>query len=125
MYKQKGLTMVSWMVVLSFVGIVAVSALNIIPSYLSFFSARSILNGLQTDSAIRGKTPKDVRRLIIKRFGINNLHKIDLKKSLTFKSQGVSGNGAFTVIMHYEDRGKIIGNLYFVTVFDHEVELVP
>jgi Tfp pilus assembly major pilin PilA len=125
MYKQKGLTMVSWMVVLSFVGIIAVSALNIIPSYLNFFSARSILNGLQTDSAIKGKTPKDIKRLISKRFGINNLHKIDVNKALTFKSQGASARGAFKVLMHYEDRGRIVGNLYFVTVFDHEVELVP
>lgn len=125
MYKQKGLTMVSWMVVLSFLGVVAVSALNIIPSYLNFFSARSILNGLETDSEIKGKTPSAINTMIAKRFGMNNLHEIIKKKSIKLRSRSLSDGGGVKVILHYEDRGRIVGNLYFVTVFDHEVELIP
>lgn len=125
MYKQKGLTMVSWMVVLSFLGVVAVSALNIIPSYLNFFSARSILNGLETDSEIKGKTPSQIKVMIAKRFGSNSLQKIVKKQPIKLRSRSPSDGGGVKVTLHYEDRGRIVGNLYFVTVFDHEVELIP
>ena len=125
MHRQKGMTMVSWIIVLSFLGVVAVSALNIIPSYLNFFSARSILENLKTDSEIRGKTASQIKTLIHKRFSINNLRSIDLKKAIVFKNRGSSEGSGFSVIMSYEDRGKIMGNLYFVTVFNHEVELIP
>lgn len=125
MYKQKGLTMMSWMVVLAFLGVVAVSALNIIPSYLNFFSARSILNGLETDSSIKGKTPSEIKLMIAKRFGSNSLHKIMKKKPIKLRSRSSSDGGGVKVTLHYEDRGRIVGNLYFVTVFDYEVELIP
>ena len=125
MHKQKGLTMVSWIVVISFFGVVAVAALNIIPSYLSFYSARSIMETLKTDSIVSGKTPLQIRGIITKRFGSNNIRNIKASKDISFKNRGVSEGSSFTVVLDYEDRGKIMGNLYFVTVFHHEVEIAP
>jgi len=125
MHKQKGMTMVSWVVVISFIGIFAVAALQIIPSYLSFFSARSVIENLKTDSAIKGKTSSEIKTLIKKRFRVNNLRHINVKKSISFKNRGISEGSGFIVKMNYEDRGKIMGNLFFVTVFSHEAELNP
>jgi len=123
--KQQGMTMVSWVVVISFLGVVMVAALNIIPSYLSFFSARSILNDLASDSITRGKTSAQIKKMISARFKTNNLRNIDLKKAIIFKNKGASQGAGYIVNLSYEDRGKIMGNLYFVTVFDHEVEIIP
>ena len=123
--QQQGLTMVSWIVVLSFLGVVAVSAINIIPSYLNFMSAKSILNTLKTDSVIKGKTTKQIKMTINQRFGSNGLRNINVKNAITFKNKGSSSNAGYTVLLNYEDRGKIMGNLFFVTVFSHEVELNP
>lgn len=125
MYKQNGMTMISWMVVLAFLGVIATSALNIIPSYLNFFSARSILEGVKDDSSIKGKAPTSIKSFINKRFSMNGLQQLSSKKALTFRSRNASDGGGVKVILHYEDRGRIMGNLFFVTVFDHEVELIP
>jgi len=125
MHKQKGMTMVSWIIVISFIGIFAVAALQIIPSYLSFFSARSVIEKMKTDSNIKGKTPSEIKALISKRFGMNNLRHIDVKKAISFKNRGVSEGSGFIVKLNYEDRGKIIGNLFFVTVHAHEAEFNP
>lgn len=125
MHKQKGMTMVSWIVVISFLGVVAVSALNIIPSYLSFFSARSILETLKEDSIIKGKTASQIKTIVNERFRFNNIRNVDAKKAIAFKNKGSSDGSGFTIMMNYEDRGKIMGNLYFVTVFSHEVEINP
>lgn len=125
MHKQKGLTMVSWIVVISFIGIVGVSALNIIPSYLNYFSARSILESIKDDSVVKGKTASQIKGLIIKRFSTNNLRNIKVKDALTFKNTGSNDRSSFVVELNYEDRGKIMGNLFYVTVFQHEVEITP
>ncbi|MDH5425439.1 MAG: DUF4845 domain-containing protein [Gammaproteobacteria bacterium] len=125
MHKQKGMTMVSWIVVISFLGVVAVSALNIIPSYLGFFSARSILETLKDDSIIKGKTASQIKTVINERFRFNNIRNVDATKAITFKNKGTSDGSGYTIMLKYEDRGKIMGNLYFVTVFSHEVEINP
>jgi len=123
--KQQGLTMVSWVIVISFLGIVMVSALNIIPSYLNYFSAKSILDDLSTSSEVKGKTAKEVKSTIAKHFKMNNLRNIKVKDAITFKNKGASARAGYSVNMKYEDRGKIIGNLFFVTAFDYEVEIAP
>ena len=123
--KQQGLTMVSWVIVISFLGIVAVSALNIIPSYLNFLSAKSILNDLSTSSELKSKTAKEIKVAISKHFKMNNLRNIPVKDAITFKNKGASSRAGYSVSLKYEDRGKIIGNLFFVTAFEHEVEITP
>ena len=123
--KQQGMTMVSWIVVISFLGVVMVAALNIIPSYLNYFSAKSILNKLSEDSVTRGKSAKQIKGMIYARFKTNNLRNVDLKKAITFKNKGASQGSGYVINLSYEDRGNIMGNLYFVTVFEHEVEITP
>ena len=123
--KQQGLTMVSWVFVISFLGVVMVAALNIIPSYLNYMSARSVLNNLATDSSLKGKTPMEIKSTIGKHFSTNNLNNIKVKDAITFKNRGASDRAGYSVTLKYEDRGKIMGNLYFVTEFNHEVEITP
>ena len=124
--KQQGMTMVSWIVVISFLGVVAIAALNIIPSYLNYMSAKSILTTLADDSSVtRGKSVTQIKGMIYARFKTNNLKNIDLKNAVTIKSKGASGGSGYVVKLSYEDRGKIMGNLFFVTVFEHEVEITP
>ena len=123
--KQQGMTMVSWIVVISFLGVVAIAALNIIPSYLNFMSAKSILDKLAEDSVTRGKSAAQIKGMVYARFRTNNLKNVDLKKALTLKNKGAAERAGYVINLSYEDRGKIMGNLYFVTVFEHEVEITP
>jgi len=122
--KQQGLTMISWAVVVAFIGIILVSALNVIPSYLNFFTAKSILGDISTSAEVKGKTPKEIKTTITKHFKMNNI-RIPVKDAVTFKNKGASSRAGYTVFLKYEDRGKILGNLYFVTAFEHEVEFAP
>lgn len=123
--KQQGLTMVSWIVVVSFLGVLMIAALNIIPSYLNYMSAQSILDDLGESSELKGKSPKDVKVAINKHFKMNNLRNIKVKDAITIKKRGSSSRSGFTVQLKYEDRGKIMGNLFFVTQFNHTVEIKP
>ena len=125
MHKQKGISMVSWLIVISFLGTIAIAALNIIPSYLNYFSARSVLSSLENDAIVKGKSAEEIKNIIKVRFEANNLRNIDVAKAVNFKNRGVSDRAGYTVMLSYEDRGRIIGNLFFVTVFQHAVEITP
>lgn len=124
MHNQRGMTMVSWLVVFAFLGFTAVAALNVIPAYLNFMSARAILNDLPMDATVRGKTPTDIKSLIMKRFKFSNIEHINVAKDVTLKSMG-AGSSGFTVSLNYEHRGHIVGNLDYISTFAHSVEVYP
>ena len=118
--KQRGLTMISWMVVLGFVGVQAVMALRVIPVYMSFNSVKHIMDDLVTNPEVRGSSVKGVRKYLTKRLGIDGLYTLASNKE-AFKF--VKTKTGLTLVLHYEERGPIFGNLEFVATFDHEVPL--
>lgn len=118
--KQRGLTAIAWIVVLGLVGVQAIMALRIIPVYMNYSSAKSIVDGLQTDPDIKGQSPKQIRGIINKKLEINNLFDL-LKNKEAFKFKKTKSG--LTLVMNYEERGPIFGNLDFVATFNHEVVL--
>lgn len=122
--KQLGLTMVSWMLLAAFLGVMAVAALNIIPAYLQYFSVRSIMTDLKNDPDIRGKPPKEIKTMLRKRFRINNIEGIKIDENITLKTTGAGSRG-FIMDLNYESRGPIIGNLDYVATFKYSVEINP
>lgn len=123
-HQQRGMTMVGWMFVLAFFGVLAIAALNIIPAYLDFYSAKSIITDLKTDPSIKGKRPKEIKTMIGKRFRMNNLRNFNLRDDVKIKPKG-SGSNSLDVVLDYEHRSKLMGNLDFVATFKHEVEITP
>jgi hypothetical protein len=115
MQKQKGLTMISWIVVIAFLGFQGILAMNVIPVYLNDNSVRSIMESLQTDPDLRGANAKKIRETISKRLRINNLY--DIKKdNITIRKD----RGGYKVTIMYEPRGTLVGNLDYIITFSHE-----
>lgn len=118
--KQKGLTAISWVVVLVLVAIQVVMAMRIAPVYMNYGTVKSIINDLTTDQEAKGASPKKLRGMINKRLQINNLTALlHDKDSLKFKK---ASDGTI-INIHYQDRGPIYGNLEFVATFNHEVKV--
>lgn len=120
MQKQRGLTLISWVIILSLVGIQAVLAMRIIPVYMTFYSVKNIMDHVASDTSLRGVSPEQLRTSISKRLGIEGVYDLrDDKNAFTFQRTGES-----TIItLNYESRGPILGNLEFVATFDYEVEV--
>ena len=116
--KQRGLTAISWTIIIALVAIQGVMALRIIPVYLDFSTVKSIMKTVAEDNEARGKTPGQVRGMIFRRIQLNNIYGLDDK---SFKFQQLSD--AMQVSVHYESRGPIYGNLEFIATFDHEVKI--
>lgn len=116
--KQAGLTLISWIVVIVFLLFQGVIAMNVIPVYMTDATVSSILEELPNDSGAQRASSKELKKLIEKRFSINNVYSI---KSSEIKIK--KGRGEKIVLLHYEPRGKLIGSLDYIITFDHEVRV--
>lgn len=118
--KQRGLTMISWMLVLGILGVQGVMAVRVAPVYMNYYSAKDILDSLPENKEAATMTPQNLRKLIGKRFNVNNLYSLSANTgAIKFEKK----KAGFAVILQYEERGPILGNLEFVATFNHEVIL--
>ena len=118
MKKQKGMTLVSWIIVLGFIGFQFMLAIKIGPVYAEDHTIRGIWGKMSGDSAVVGKSPKDIKKYIRKKMKMNNIYNFDMKKVQIKKSKG-----KYLVTLEYEPRGKVVGNLEYIVNFKHEAEI--
>lgn len=115
MKKQKGLTLISWLGLLALLLFNAVIAMNVVPVYINDHSVKAIMENLESDSDIRGATPKRIKEMISKRLRVNNVYSIKKDDIVLKKSKK-----GYIVTIEYEPRGKLIGSLDYIVTFRHE-----
>jgi hypothetical protein len=118
MSQQRGLTMISWIVVIVFLLFQAVIAMNVIPVYMTDRSVASIMQELPGDFKAQESSTKELKGLVSKRLSINSVY--------TVKPEHISvkkGRGENIVTIEYEPRGKLIGNLEYIIHFQHEARV--
>ncbi|MDH5711406.1 MAG: DUF4845 domain-containing protein [Gammaproteobacteria bacterium] len=118
MKNQKGMTLISWMVVLAFAGFQFMLAIRIMPVFAEDHTITSIWKALETDIELVGKSPKDIHKSIQRKFKINNVKDIDPRDIVIRKSEGYN-----VVTLEYEPRGKLVGPLDFIVSFKHEAKI--
>ena len=115
--QQRGMTTIGLIFVLMLVGFFAVSVIRLAPSYLEYFSVASTLDSLAREPAITRKTKTDIRVLIIRRFGINNIKSISARDVRMEKR-----DGKLVLSVDYEIRTPWIANIDLIARFDKVVE---
>lgn len=115
---QRGMTAIGWLVVLGLIGFFVLLALRMTPSYLESFTIYAAMESLQEEPGMANNTPQDIRKMLGKRFDINDV------KSITAKDVDVRNQGnAFLVSVDYEVRMPVLGNVDVVMTFAKEVEV--
>ena len=118
MKNQKGLTLISWIVVIVFLLFQGVIAMNVLPVYMTDSTVKKMMSGLSTDANTRGLAPTQLKNLVAKRLSINSVY--------TVKPEHISvkkGRGVYLIVIEYEPRGKLIANLDYIVSFRHEAEI--
>lgn len=110
--------MISWAIIIALVAIQGVAAMRIVPVYINYSSAKKIMEEVKADSSSRGATPGQLEIMISKRLNIGSLY--DLQKNKDAFTYQKTKDG-MKIVLHYESRGPIYGNLEFVATFDNEV----
>ncbi|MEN8167088.1 MAG: DUF4845 domain-containing protein [Pseudomonadota bacterium] len=116
---QHGLTMISWLLVLTMVGFFIMVGMKLAPVYLQHYTIMNILESVQKESLISRKPVAEIRTMISRRLNINSVDKLKRENIKIRRSSGIT-----TIEVNYEERRPIVGNLDAIMTFNESVELV-
>lgn len=123
--KQRGMAMISWLVVMVVLGFFALVLIRLLPVYVDDYGVKNVIKSLSEDSALIAQNQSAdsmvtaVKTSLAKRFVVNNIKNIsvhDVEVSST--TQGIE------VHLEYESRVPILFNIDAVVHFEH-TEVVP
>lgn len=114
--KQKGMSVLGWLLVLAVVAFLASTAFKVIPHYLDFFSLEKIITSVETEKALEIRTIPDFYSHVSKGLQVNGIGDLDLRDALTVTLE----NNEFQAHLKYEKREPLIENLDLVVRFDKE-----
>ncbi len=115
-HDQKGMSMIGWVIVIGFAGLVALVAIRLFPVYMEYYTISSIMDDLTHEPAT--ESVHQVRDSIDKRFDINDVSVIQ-SKDIQFAVK----DGKTSATVHYEARVPFIANLSLVATFDKTVQV--
>ena len=116
--KQNGITLMSFLVVLVIVGFFAVVGMKLFPMYSEYYNLRGTMDDLAATPGSANLTPSQVYEDLERRFGIAYVSSVKREHIKLVRA----GRGAQLVIS-YEVRQPMIGNVDVVGKFEHSVQL--
>lgn len=117
-HKQNGMTLIGFIIVLSFVVFISYIGMKIAPIYMEYYSVVSAMNGVAAERGSARLSPYDIRVRILNRLYVS--YSDDNVKEKHIKL--TRSNGVHLRIA-YEVRKPVIGNLDVVAKFDKSVRL--
>ena len=118
MRKQKGMSLVGFLIVLAMVVFFAYLGMRVTPIYLEFYSVKNAMNGVANEPGSANFSPFDIKDKMLSRLYVSytdgNVGVEDIKV--------VRNNGVFLQV-NYEVRKPVMGNLDVIATFDERVRL--
>ena len=118
--KQKGITIVGFLIVLALVIFASYLGMRIGPIYLEYYSVVSSMNGLAAERGSASYTPFEIKRRMLDRLYVS--YSAENVKEEHIK---VVRRGGVNLRVVYEVRKPVMGNLDVVASFDRMVRLSP
>lgn len=116
--RQKGMTLIGWVLTLILIGFVALIALRLVPVYMNSFTVGSIVDNLASDASVNSRDRGEIRRAFEKRLSIND---VSVVKGSTLEFEEVAGG--VRLVVEYEHRVGLAGNVDVVARFHKEAVL--
>ena len=116
--RQRGLTMISWAIIMAVIAFFAMMAIRLFPVYMEHFSVVSSMTSLVADEDARGKSPLEIQTRLFKRFEVNDV------TSVTADDVTITRDGeANTVNIVYDVQVPFLYNIDFLVHFNDTVEV--
>lgn len=114
-YRQQGMSLFGWLVAVVVIGFFALIALKLVPVYMESFEVGSIVSNLANDEDVSGHDRGAIMSTLMKRFDINDVNNVDRRDVHI-----IPVNGGSRVVVEYEVRVPLMGNLSAVAHFKKE-----
>ena len=117
-YKQGGMTLIGFIIVLSFTLFIAYLGMKIGPLYMEYYSVVSAMDGVAAEQGSARYSPYDIKVKILNRLYVS--YSADNVKEKHIKLTRKNG---VNLRIAYEVRKPVIGNLDVIARFDKTVRL--
>ncbi len=114
---QRGMTMITGMLVLAIAVFFVILGIRLVPSYIEYYSVRSVLQAVAQDRQAREWSPAQIKDSIIKRLKINGVYDFD-RNNIHIKKD----KGKLQIVVAYEVRKNMAGNIDAVMAFKDQVD---
>ncbi|GAA3922186.1 DUF4845 domain-containing protein [Luteimonas lutimaris] len=112
---QRGMTLLSFVIVLAVVGFFAYVGMKLFPMYSEYYSVKQALKGLQGEMGIANQDPARIKDLFFRRLYISYSDNV---KPENVKLQRLQkGSPGWEMTVNYEVRKSLVGNLDVVGKF--------
>ena len=115
--KQKGMTLVSWVLLMGLIGFLVLIVLRLFPVYTNHFKIQGILHSLEEERDLYNLNKEQILTIIDRKLVINM---VDGFKDEHFKIN-LKDNGNKEMIIEYEDRRDIVANIDVVVSFKETI----
>lgn len=115
---QRGLTFISFALLMAVAGFFLLLLFRIGPVYLNHYKVRSSLESLKSDRELLEKTREDILKTLEKRWDINMVDTVTTKDVRIIRSDGI-----LRVQVAYEVVRPIMGNVDALIRFDDQIEV--
>jgi hypothetical protein len=115
-HSQRGMSFLSWLVVLGLVAFIASAAFKVLPHYFDYMSMEKIITSVETDKALEIKSVGEFYAHVAKGMQVNNIRDLNAQDALKVKIE----NNQFHAHLKYEKRETLIENIDLVVRFDKE-----
>lgn len=120
-HSQRGISMLSWIAILLVVIFFALFAMRTVPAYFNYHTLVQVAQGVQQDRSLRGVPVQEVRSKLDTRMRINDVDDVgDVGYDAVQIRQG--SDGGWVLIVDYEVRAPLIGNIDLVMSFNRRIE---
>lgn len=113
---QQGMSLLSWLVVLSVVAFFASAAFKVLPHYFDNMALEKLITSVETDKAANIRTINEFYSHVSKGMQVNSIRDLNLQDALKVKME----NNEFRAHLKYEKREPLIENIDLVVRFDKE-----
>ena len=115
-HSQKGMSILSWLMVLAVVAFLASAAFKVLPHYLDYMSMKKIIMSVEAEKALQIRTIGDFYSHVSKGVQVNNIRSLNVRDALKVKIE----NNEFRAHLKYEQREALIENIDLIVHFDKE-----
>ena len=121
MQKQRGMTLIGWVVVLALIGFFATLAMRLVPMYQEYYGVLQIMNDMEIELKNNNLTKNEVQTLLARRFDIGYISSV--KKENIEISRGKNTAYVTKIAIDYEVRKPFIAQISLIGHFKKEIDV--
>ncbi len=123
MEKQRGLTLISWILLLGILAFIATFVMRVLPMYQEYYGVVHIMEGMKEELKNNKLTKSQVYILLMRRFNTGYIHSV--KKDNIEISRGKNSPRVTKIVIDYEVREPFIAQIDLIGHFHSEIDVEP